>query len=53
MYVLAVLAVLGSVVTLWYYLVLQRYAFFGKLNEAWKGVKEGVGVLLTEGCTGM
>ena len=40
MYVLAVLAVLGSVVTLWYYLVLQRYAFFGKLNEAWKGVKE-------------
>ncbi len=40
MYVLAVLAVLGSVVTLWYYLVLQHNAFFGKLNEAWKGVKE-------------
>jgi multicomponent Na+:H+ antiporter subunit D len=40
MYVLAVLAVLGSVVTLWYYLVLQHQAFFGKLNEAWKGVKE-------------
>ncbi len=40
MHVLAVLAVLGSVVTLWYYLVLQRYAFFGKLNETWKGVKE-------------
>jgi len=40
MHVLAVLAVLGSVVTLWYYLVLQHNAFFGKLNEAWKGVKE-------------
>jgi multicomponent Na+:H+ antiporter subunit D len=40
MYVLAVLAVLGSVITLWYYLVLQHDAFFGKLNEAWRGVKE-------------
>ncbi|MCX6556286.1 MAG: NADH-quinone oxidoreductase subunit M [Candidatus Aminicenantes bacterium] len=40
MFVLAVLAVLGSVVTLWYYLVLQRNAFFGKLNETWKAVKE-------------
>jgi multicomponent Na+:H+ antiporter subunit D len=40
MYVLAVLAVLGSVITLWYYLVLQHQAFFGKLDEAWKGVKE-------------
>jgi multicomponent Na+:H+ antiporter subunit D len=40
MYVLAGLAVLGSVVTLWYYLVLQRYAFFGKLNDSWKAVKE-------------
>jgi multicomponent Na+:H+ antiporter subunit D len=40
MYVLAVLAVLGSVVTLWYYLVLQHRAFFGKLNEAWTSVKE-------------
>ena len=27
-------------VTLWYYLVLQRNAFFGKLNETWKAVKE-------------
>jgi multicomponent Na+:H+ antiporter subunit D len=40
MYVLAFLAVLGSVITLWYYLVLQRNAFFGKLNENWKAVKE-------------
>jgi multicomponent Na+:H+ antiporter subunit D len=38
--VLAVLAVLGSVVTLWYYLVLQHQAFFGKLNETWRSVKE-------------
>jgi len=40
MHVLAFLAVLGSVVTLWYYLVLQRNAFFGQLNETWKAVKE-------------
>jgi len=40
MHVLAFLAVLGSVVTLWYYLVLQHRAFFGKLNEAMRGVKE-------------
>ncbi len=38
--VLAVLAVLGSVITLWYYLILQRRAFFGQLNEAWRSVKE-------------
>jgi multicomponent Na+:H+ antiporter subunit D len=37
---LAVLAVLASVVTLWYYLILQRKAFFGKLEERWKDVKE-------------
>jgi multicomponent Na+:H+ antiporter subunit D len=37
---LAVLAVLASVVTLWYYLILQRKAFFGKLEERWKNVKE-------------
>jgi multicomponent Na+:H+ antiporter subunit D len=40
MVVLAVLAVLGSVITLWYYLVLQHQAFFGQLNETWKTVKE-------------
>jgi len=40
MMLLAVLAVLGSVVTLWYYLVLQHQAFFGKLGEAWKSVRE-------------
>jgi len=37
---LAVIAVLASVLTLWYYLILQRKAFFGKLNERWKGVRE-------------
>ena len=37
---LAVVAVLASVLTLWYYLLIQRKAFFGKLNERWKDVKE-------------
>jgi multicomponent Na+:H+ antiporter subunit D len=38
--VLAVIAVLASVLTLWYYLILQRKAFFGKLNARWAEVKE-------------
>ena len=37
---LAVLAVLASVLTLWYYLIFHRKAFFGKLDERWKDVKE-------------
>jgi multicomponent Na+:H+ antiporter subunit D len=37
---LAVVAVLASVLTLWYYLLIQRRAFFGKLNERWKDVRE-------------
>ena len=37
---LAVVAVLASVLTLWYYLLIQRRAFFGKLNERWKDIKE-------------
>jgi multicomponent Na+:H+ antiporter subunit D len=36
----AVIAVLASVMTLWYTLLIQRRAFFGKLNETWKDVKE-------------
>jgi len=36
----AVIAVLASVLTLWYYLLIQRKAFFGKLGERWKDVKE-------------
>jgi multicomponent Na+:H+ antiporter subunit D len=38
--VFAVIAVLVSVLTLWYYLLIQRKAFFGKLNEKWAAVKE-------------
>lgn len=38
--VFALVAVLASVLTLWYYLVLQRKAFFGTLNEKWAAVKE-------------
>jgi multicomponent Na+:H+ antiporter subunit D len=38
--VYAVIAVLVSVLTLWYYLIMQRKAFFGKLNEKWAAVKE-------------
>ena len=34
------IAVLASVLTLWYYLILQRKAFFGKLAERWTKVKE-------------
>jgi multicomponent Na+:H+ antiporter subunit D len=36
----AVAAVLASVLTLWYYLLIQRKAFFGKLDERWKDVRE-------------
>ncbi len=38
--VFAVIAVLASVLTLWYYLLMQRKAFFGKLDEKWAAVKE-------------
>lgn len=38
--VFAVIAVLVSVLTLWYYLLMQRKAFFGRLNEKWAAVKE-------------
>ena len=38
--VFAVIAVLASVLTLWYYLLIQRKAFFGKLDEKWAAVKE-------------
>jgi multicomponent Na+:H+ antiporter subunit D len=39
-YVVAMIAVLASVITLWYYLIIQRRAFFGTLNEAWSKVRE-------------
>lgn len=38
--VLALIAVLASVLTLWYYLVMQRKTFFGAFNEKWAAVKE-------------
>jgi multicomponent Na+:H+ antiporter subunit D len=43
----ALIAVLASVLTLWYYLIIQRKAFFGKLNERWKDVKEAPFWMLT------
>ncbi len=36
----ALVAILASILTLWYYLVMQRKAFFGQLNERWAAVKE-------------
>ncbi|OGS20116.1 MAG: hypothetical protein A2252_11235 [Elusimicrobia bacterium RIFOXYA2_FULL_39_19] len=39
-YIFALIGILASVVTLWYFLIIQRRAFFGKLNETWKDVKE-------------
>jgi multicomponent Na+:H+ antiporter subunit D len=39
-YGIAVIAVLASILTLWYYLLIQRRAFFGKLNDTWKDIKE-------------
>ena len=36
----AIIAVLISVLTLAYYLRLQRYAFFGELNKKWEKIKE-------------
>ena len=39
-YGFALIAILASVMTLWYYLLIQRRTFFGKLNEIWKDVKE-------------
>ncbi|MBN1439108.1 MAG: NADH-quinone oxidoreductase subunit M [Anaerolineales bacterium] len=40
LYAGALIAALAGILTLWYYLVLQRRAFFGKLNEAWQNVRE-------------
>jgi multicomponent Na+:H+ antiporter subunit D len=39
-YGLAFIAILAGVLTLWYYLVMQRRVFFGLLNETWKDVRE-------------
>jgi len=39
-YIFALIAVIVSIITLAYYLKVQRLAFFGKLNELWEKVKE-------------
>jgi proton-translocating NADH-quinone oxidoreductase chain N len=45
--VFAVIAILTSLVTLGYFLVLQRKAFFGKILPEWEGVREpGAGLLV-------
>ena len=36
----AIIAILISIVTLAYYLKLQKYAFFGELNKRWEKIKE-------------
>ena len=35
----SIVAILVSILTLAYYLKLQRYAFFGELNKKWEGIK--------------
>lgn len=58
-YLLAALAVLGSIMTLASFLKVQKYAFFGKLSPVWEKVKEAPVfmcvsmVLLTVLCMGM
>lgn len=36
----ALVAILASILTLWYYLLIQRKAFFGRVSEKWLRVKE-------------
>lgn len=36
----ALVAILASILTLWYYLLIQRRAFFGRVAEKWSQVKE-------------
>ncbi|HDN84855.1 MAG TPA: NADH/ubiquinone/plastoquinone (complex I) [Candidatus Aerophobetes bacterium] len=43
--VLTILTVLVSVLTLAYYLKVQRFAFFGRLNEKWTQIKEVPGIM--------
>ncbi|MCK4255755.1 NADH/ubiquinone/plastoquinone (complex I), partial [candidate division WOR-3 bacterium] len=55
----AIWAIIGSILTLASFMKVQRYAFFGPLNEKWKGIKEVPGfmrvsmVLLAILCIGM
>ncbi|MCR4409260.1 MAG: proton-conducting transporter membrane subunit [Candidatus Saccharicenans sp.] len=36
----ALVAILASILTLWYYLLIQRKAFFGRVAEKWSQVRE-------------
>ena len=36
----ALVAILASILTLWYYLLIQRKAFFGQVREKWQQVRE-------------
>lgn len=36
----ALIAILASILTLWYYLLIQRKAFFGRVSEKWLQVRE-------------
>ena len=38
--IFALWAIVGSVITLAYYMKMQKYAFFGKLKEGYKTIKE-------------
>jgi multicomponent Na+:H+ antiporter subunit D len=40
LYTYAIIAIIMSVITLWYFLIMHRKAFFGTLNEKWTEVKE-------------
>ncbi|HEA46844.1 MAG TPA: NADH/ubiquinone/plastoquinone (complex I) [bacterium] len=44
-FIFALIAVLISIITLAYYLKVQRLAFFGKLGQAWKKTKEVPGLM--------
>ena len=38
--VYALCAIIGSILTLASFMKVQKYAFFGKLNEKWQNIKE-------------
>jgi len=43
----ALAAILASVLTLWYYLIIQRRAFFNKPDEKWRDVREAPFLMTT------
>ena len=44
-YIFALIAILVSIITLAYYLKVQRLAFFGKLGKGWEKIKEVPGLM--------